>query len=307
MAMLLILPGRNPTNIADLLEARLPGADVRIWPETGTREDIDFVVTWNHPEGELGTFPNLKGVMSFGAGVDHILADRSLPAAVPVSRVVDPVLAEDLREYLVGVVIAHRRRFHEYRESQRRMSWEPHRYTRASRVGILGLGRIGSTVARGFAALGFQVSGWSTGDKSLPGVSCHTGPEGLIAITAGADYLICLLPLTPATEGILNYSLFASMKRGSCLINAGRGAHLAEADLLDALDKGMLGAACLDVFREEPLPPDHPFWKRPEIIVTPHVSALTATETVTAQIAENYERIAEGLPMLHPVDRIRGY
>lgn len=307
MAILLILPGRNTAKIANLLRIRLPGAEIRIWPETGAGDEIEFAVTWNHPEGELGTYPNLKWIMSFGAGVDHLLRDRSLPPGVPVSRVVDPVLAEDMREYLIGTVVSHKRRLPDYRESQCHGRWEPHRYSRTSHVGLLGLGRIGLIVARGFTGLGFRVSGWSREKKSLPGVESRIGPEGLADMLGSADYLICLLPLTPATEGILNYALFSRMKGGAFLVNTGRGAHLVEADLLRALDEGLLSGACLDVFQEEPLPAGHPFWTRPEIIITPHISALTSTETVAEQIAVNYTRITEGRPMLHPVDRIRGY
>jgi glyoxylate/hydroxypyruvate reductase A len=174
-------------------------------------------------------------------------------------------------------------------------------------VGILGLGTLGEDIARHLIALGFPLKGWGRTAKNFPGIACFAGEAGLAEFLADLKIMICLLPLTPATEGILNAKLFDGLPMGSILMNVGRGGQLVEADLLAALDSGRLSLAMLDVFREEPLPPDHIFWRRKDIVITPHVAAITRPGTGAEDILENYRRAMAGEPLLNPVDQIRGY
>ena len=306
MALLLILPGKNVQKLKDRILHLAPDLDVRIWPEPGNPNDLEMVVTWKQPPGELGKFPGLKVVMSFGAGVDHILDDPGLPAGATVCRVVDPSLVHDLTEYMLAVVLARKRLLAAYQDQQKEGIWKPVRYEKDPVIGIFGLGQIGSKAAGKFRLLGFRVLGWSRTPKQLPGIETFDA-EGLDDMLPQADYLICVLPLTAETRGILNSTLFGKMKKVSYLINIGRGLHLVEDDLLQALDDGLLAGACLDVFQTEPLPEDHPFWDHPAITLTPHIGALTDTKVVVSQIIENYRRLARCEPLLNIVDRERGY
>lgn len=306
MAILLILPGRNVQKLKDEILHLAPDLDVRTWPEASDASEIEMTVAWKQPDGEFGRYANLKMVMSFGAGVDHILDDPSLPSGIPVCRVVDPSLVHDLTEYILAVVLERKRLLVEYRTKQAAGEWKPTRYAKDPAVGILGLGQIGSKVAEKFRILGFRVLGWSRTPRSLPGIHTYHGGR-LDEMLSQTDYLVCVLPLTSQTRGILNAPLFKKIKKGAFLINVGRGAHLVEADLLQALDAGQLSGACLDVFDTEPLPENHPFWGHPKVTVTPHIGALTETKAVVSQIIENYRRLNRGEDLLHVVDRDRGY
>jgi glyoxylate/hydroxypyruvate reductase A len=196
-----------------------------------------------------------------------------------------------------------------YRAQQARAVWQPRPgcLARDRRVGVLGLGVLGAAAARALAALHFDVAGWSRSPKAIPGVACYNGPAGLPALLGRSEILVCLLPLTPETEGILGAATFDALPRGAQIINAARGGHLVEADLLAALDDGRLGGAVLDVFATEPLPPDHPFWHHPTITVTPHVAGMTRAHSAATAIAANIRRIAAGQPPAPLVDRTRGY
>lgn len=306
MSLLLILPGKNVGKMKDRILELAPDLEVALWPDAGDERAVEMIVTWNQPSGVLARYPASRVVMSFGAGVDHILEDPGLPGRAAVCRVVDPALVHDLTEYMLAAVLSHKRLLELYRNRQRERTWEPARYVKDPVVGILGLGQIGRKAAEKFRLLGFRVLGWSRTPKSLPGLETFHG-EGLEELLGRSDYLLCVLPLTEGTRGILNADLFGKTKRGAYLINVGRGAHLEEDDLIPALDAGQLAGACLDVFREEPLPENHPFWVHPAITVTPHIGALTETKAVVSQIIENYRRLGRGEPLLNVVDRERGY
>jgi len=291
------------------LEAALPGLEVRVWPEIGDPADVAYALVWSPPPGLLARLPNLKAVFSLGAGLDHLFRDPALPADVPVVRMVDPGLTRSMTEYVALRVLDWHRQAAAYRAQQARAEWRPLRQPLAPdrRVGVLGLGMMGGAAARALAGLGFAVAGWSRTARAETGIDAFHGAEGLAPFLARSEILICLLPLTPATAGILNAETFARLPRGAHLINAGRGAHLVEADLLAALDDGQLAGAALDVFAEEPLPPDHPFWRHPAITVTPHVAAIARPRTAAPVIAEAIRRIEAGEPPPHAVDRARGY
>lgn len=291
------------------LRRHIPGLEMRVVPEIGNPKDIDAALVWKPPAGLLASLPNLRMIVSLGAGVDHLLEDATLPRHVPIVRLVDPYMTEAMSEYVLTQVLRLHRQDFAYRMQQRERVWHELPQPNASerRVGVLGLGELGSDAARKLAVFGFPVAGWSRSQRRLPGIESHHGREGLIALARRCDILVCLLPLTRETEGILDARLFAAMPKGAAVINAARGPHLVEADLLAALESGQLSAAVLDVFSEEPLPAAHPFWRHPNVIVTPHAAAATHAPTAAAGVAENLRRLADGRPLINVVDLARGY
>jgi glyoxylate/hydroxypyruvate reductase A len=286
-----------------------PKLDFRVWPKSGPVEEIDYVLAWHHVPGSLSAFPRLKAIFSLGAGVEKLLRDRELPAGVPIVRMVDPSLTAGMTEYVLLHVLRYHRRMPELEALQRRAQWVELEAPPASerRVGILGLGVLGSDAAMKLAALGFQVAGWSLTSKTIPGVESFAGKDGLLPMLARSDIIVCLLPLTAATEGILNARTLAALPRGACLINAARGGHAVETDLLAALDSGHIAYATLDVVSEEPLPAFHPFWRHPQVTLTPHVASLTWPPTAALHILANIRRHESGEPMSPLVDLAREY
>ena len=286
-----------------------PGIDIRIWPEVDDADDIEFAFSWNHPHGEFKKYKNLKCIASLGAGVDHILSDPDLPAGVPVTRVVEPSMAQSMSEYATLGVLNYCRQFDFYRADQSQKKWQPRIPLLAAdmRIGIMGLGQLGEDAAKKLSYLGFPVTGWSRTPKDIEGVKSLAGENALNDFLSQTRILICMLPLTPKTKGILSQNIFDKLPAGAYLINVARGQHLIEKDLLDALDSGQLAGACLDVFEVEPLPEDHPFWEHPKITLTPHISSLTYPKAVAPQIIENYRRTQTGEPLLNVVDIERGY
>lgn len=309
MALLLILPDRDPQPWAAALRRQAPDFDVRVWPDVGVPDEIEFAAVWKHPPGALRLFARLRGIQSLGAGVDHLLRDPDLPAGVAMARVVDPSLAAMMSRYLALAVLQHAIGFQRYLHDRELGQWRPQLAWahRLPEIGLLGLGQLGRHAAARLQALGFPVRGWCRTPKKIPGVACFAGPAELDRFLADLPILICLLPLTPATENMLNLRLFRRLARGGYLINVARGAHLVEDDLIAAVESGLLSGACLDVFREEPLPAEHPFWTIPQITITPHISSVTDPVAVAPQIIENYRRAVAGQPLLHAVDPIRGY
>jgi glyoxylate/hydroxypyruvate reductase len=287
----------------------MPGIDIRLWPDIGDPAAIDYALVWRPEPGLLASLPNLKLILSLGAGVDHILCDPQLPREVPIVRLVDPYLRDAMSEYVVLQVLRLHRHDLDYRAQQQAAIWceLPQKNAGERPVGILGVGEIGQDAANKLKALGFPVSGWSRQERTIAGFATFAGPAGLTRLLAKTEILVCLLPLTAETEGILCARTFASLPRGASLINAGRGGHLVEEDLIPSLDSGQLTAAALDVFREEPLPPDHPFWHDPRILVTPHIAGITNPATAAPIVLDNIHRFQEGRPLLNRVDPARGY
>jgi glyoxylate/hydroxypyruvate reductase len=291
------------------LHRLLPDLEIRVWPQIGNAGDIDAALVWRPPSGLLASLPNLKLIAALGAGVDHVLADPGLPAGVPVVRLVDPYMTAAMSEYVQLQVLRLHRQDLAYLAQQRELVWRerPQPNVAGRRVGVLGMGELGRDAALKLSVLGFDVAGWSRTERRLPGIACFHAAAGLRALLARSEILVCLLPLTPATADILDARLFAGLPRGAAIVNCARGQHLVEADLVAALDSGQLSAAILDVFRDEPLPPQHPFWSDPRILVTPHVAAATHARTAAPVIADNLRRLRQGRPLLHLVDRGRGY
>lgn len=291
------------------LKKRNPDLYLRVWPECGKLDEIEIVLAWYPPPGVMQKFPNLKLIISLGAGVDHILQDPNLPARVPIVRLMYDRLIEQMAQYVTLAILLFQHRFIDYQQLQRSRRWEslPVVNARCFTVGILGLGVFGSTVAKKLAAIGFPVRGWSRNPKQIEGVECFYGYEQLKLFLSQCQAIACLLPLTPETKGILCHETFSALPRGAYLINVGRGQHLVEADLLKALDSGQIAGACLDVFNTEPLPNEHPFWSHPSIIVTPHIAAEGRPDDVADFIVEAIALHNTGQPLKYLVDRTRGY
>lgn len=286
-----------------------PGVEVRIWPDAGDPAEVTFGLAWGNPPGFWGRFPNLRAVFSLGAGVDGLLEREDLPPGLPVVRMVDPGMAAEMSDFVRMCVTYHHRAMHEYAVLQSEAVWRPLRPPpKAQRtVGVMGLGALGAHCAADLAAAGYRVRAWSRREKDLDGVEVFARAAGLDPFLAQTQILVCLLPLTPQTQDILSADLFRRLPRGACLVNVGRGRQLVEEDLLAALDEGRIAAATLDVFRTEPLPPEHPFWTHPRITVVPHAAAFTNPETAGPILADNLARALAGAPLRGLVDRAAGY
>jgi glyoxylate/hydroxypyruvate reductase A len=283
--------------------------ELRFWPDWGDASEVDFVIVGGKAPGDLRRFGNLRAIQSTWAGVNHLLTDPGLPPERPLARMVDRGLTVSMTEYVVMHALDQARRGPELRAAQRARQWLdlPQRPLRDIRVAILGLGTLGADAAFQLRDLGFAMRGWSRSSKYVPGIATFAGIEALPECLEDVEILICLLPLTEETRGILNAKVFAHLKRGASLIHAARGAHLVEADLLQALADGRLSHAVVDVFATEPLPPVHAFWKHPAIPVTPHVAAITRPGTGAEDIVANYGRARRGEKLINQVDRAQGY
>jgi len=301
---------KDTTRWLDAIRGALPGVPVF----NGADHDvdwaaIDYALVWQPPPGMLHQCSNLKAVFNLGAGVDYVLEHSDLPTDVPLVRLVDPCLTEGMIEYVTHWTLHLHRGFGRYRDYQAENKWRPHWYPRPKdrRVGILGLGALGGAAARQLHALGFDVAGWSRTSKTFEGVTSFAGDDRLEAFLNRTEILICLLPLTPATTGILNATTLAQLPEGASLINVARGGHVVDEDLIKALDSDHLAGAVLDVFHEEPLPLDHPFWTNPKITITPHVASLTNPKTACAEITKDIALMQAGKPARYVVDRAVGY
>ena len=270
---------------------------------------IDVALVANPPADALRGLPGLRLVQSLWAGVDGLLADASLPADVPLARMVDPGMNEAMAQTALWAVLALHRGLFCYAAQQQRAEWRPQPQRRADEVGVavLGLGQMGRATAQRLATNGYRVTGWSMHAKALAGITAHAGPASLAPVLAAAQIVVNMLPLTPATRGLLNRQTLALMPRGAGLVNLARGAHVVEADLLEALDRGHLGHAVLDVFHTEPLPTDHPFWRHPRVSVLPHIAAQTDPRSAARIAAANVLALRERRPLENVVDRARGY
>lgn len=288
-----------------LLEKVLPRDRFFGWPDINGG-DIDVALVATHPKATFAGLTKLKLIQSMWMGVENIIGDPELPRGVPVARLIDPGMVAAMGETVIAYVLDWHRHFYCYRSFQKQNTWKRRRQYLASDrcIGILGLGELGGSIAAKLRTMGFNVAGWSRRPKQLDGVYCSTN---LDEILARSDAVVCLLPLTPQTKGILNKEKLSKIKKDGTLINVARGGHVVMADLVAALDSKHLAHAYLDVFETEPLPADSPLWSHPGITVTPHIAALTEPRTSVGKIAENIERVRRGAAPLNTVDFAAGY
>lgn len=292
------------------LQRALPGERLlRDRSELVAGESIEIALVATPPPAALAGLPELRLIQSLWAGVDKLLADSSVPADVPLARMVDPAMNEAMAETALWAVLSLHRDHFAYARAQRDRRWQPLSQRRADEVGVavLGLGQMGRTCARRLARNGYPVVGWSSRAVEVDDVVTHAGATALPQVLAQADIVVNLLPLTDETRGLFNAGTFALLRRGAAVVNLARGGHVVEADLLDALASGQLGHAVLDVFDTEPLPGTHPFWSHPAITLLPHVAAQTDPRSAAAIAARNVRALRDGRPFEHLVDRSRGY
>jgi glyoxylate/hydroxypyruvate reductase len=313
-AILLAVTGPTADAGFELFRSHAPRRDIRKWPNAvGDLADVRYVCAWKPPHGLLATLPSLRAVVSLAAGVDHILADPSLPD-VPIVRAVQRDLTRHMTEYVVMHVLMHHRRQRAYDAQQRERTWRGIAQPNASEVtvGIMGLGAIGRNVAGVLRRMGFRVVGWSRTPKSMRGVGHFCGPQELRPFLGRTEILVCLLPHTPMTDGILNLDLFRALRHdgpmgGAFLINAARGAVQVDADIVAALDEESLSGATIDVFATEPLPTENTFWTHPKITITPHVAGTLPPKSYVVGALAQIARMERGLPPEGLVDRQLGY
>ncbi|WP_027529377.1 glyoxylate/hydroxypyruvate reductase A [Bradyrhizobium sp. WSM3983] len=293
---------------ANFFAERAPDVPFRLWPDIGHPTDVRYLVAWVPPDDIATTFPNLELVFSVGAGVDQFDATR-LPAHIPLVRMLEPGIAETMVEYVTMAVLGLHRDLLQFINRQKAQVWREIRITPAKgrRVGVMGLGQLGQAVLERLKAFEFPLLGWNRSPREIGGVTCYAGASALPEFLAQSDILVCLLPLTDETRGILDADLFARLPRGAGLVNVGRGAHLVEADFLAALDSGVLSGAVLDVADPEPLPAAHPFWSHPRILLTPHNASMTSPDTAVDFVLDVIARHRRGEELPGLVDRRRGY
>ena len=287
--------------------------EVRHWDSPGAPEEIDYALVWHPEPGVLAGFPKLKLIFSLGAGVDHLLGENivppEIPAKIPVIRMVESVLTAGMTEYVLYTVLRFHRLMPQYEADRRKRLWNQRPQTPAAerRIGLLGLGVLGGAAAAALVSLGFDVAGWSRSKKHIKGVASHHGDRQLAPFLKRSEILVCLLPLTVQTANILNAANLALLPKGAFVINAARGGHCNEADLLAALDSGHIAGAALDVFRDEPPAKNSPLWRHPRVYLTPHIASMTLPASSAKHVIDNITRLRTGRPLTHVADLRRGY
>lgn len=290
------------------LKTRVPQLEFSLWPDAGDKNNIDIVLI--DKGASAGFFDGMKGlsaVVYLGAGVDGIDL-QSFPKGVPLIRLATREQASEVVQYILLRVLCQQRHVADYMRQQADQIWNPiaPRKISETRIVVLGAGRIGGWAAQLFADLGYQTAVWSRHQKTLPSIESYYGFAQLGDALTGRDYVICSLPLTPDTRGILNSNAFAKMKRGTYIVNVGRGAHIVEADLVRALDEGQVSGACLDVFEREPLEASSPLWTHPKVTISPHVASFWVDSGI-GQIADLCGQVARGEPLSNKIDFEQGY
>jgi glyoxylate/hydroxypyruvate reductase A len=295
-----------PAIIAELRTLQ-PNWLYEAWPNS---IGANYAIVWKPPKELFERNPQLKGAINYGAGVDAILSMDSVPPRIPIIRLEDVGMAQQMAEYVLYGVIHHHRHMLVYAAQQRERVWMQHE-DRANLqrpvVGVMGLGEMGGHVAKKIASFGYDVRGWSKSKRAVDAVKCFAGRDQFDEFLRGTNVLVCMLPLTEETRGVINAQTLAKLPRGSFLVNAGRGAHMIEADVLAALERGQLAGALLDVFETEPLPTENALWSHPNVIVTPHIAAATPHREACAQIVDKIERMERGEIVSGIVDRTIGY
>ncbi|MEO5911080.1 MAG: glyoxylate/hydroxypyruvate reductase A [Pelobium sp.] len=309
MSIAIIFNHKNPETWLKALQENLPGQLIEVYPNISNPDQVDFALCWKADKDVLNKFPNLKVIHSVGAAVDHITKFQEIKSDQHVCRIVDPQLSSDMFEFVLSVMMAQLKNLSFYQQQQLEKLWSPKAYRNIGDVvvGILGLGEIGKVVAKRLRDVGFKVKGWSNSEKKIKKVESYAGMDELSDFLAGTDFLVNLLPVTKATENLLNKVHLKLINKGAFLINTGRGEHLVEKDLIELLDEDHLSGALLDVFKVEPLTKEHPFWEHPKINITPHIASITNINTAVLLVAENYHHHLAGRPLKQVVDLEKEY
>lgn len=293
---------------AEVFARDLPQVPFRCWPDIGAGEDVRYLIAWTLSEEIINALPNLEVLFSIGAGVDQL--DLSLlPPHVRVVRMIEPGITTTMGEFVTMAVLALHRDLPALVAGQRNGTFPylPVRMAHERRVGIMGLGELGQAALRMLAPIGFRLSGWSRSPRSIAGVECFHGADGMDAFLAQADILVCLLPLTDETRGILCRKTFAKLPEGASIANLARGGHLVQDDLIEALDSGRISAAFLDVSTPEPLPENHALRAHPKVFLTPHIAGITRIDTAVHALIDALKAVIAGAPVAGDIDRARGY
>lgn len=294
----------------DTLKKKRPDITVEVYPEDTNRKNTKFIMAFQPPEGVFQKYPNLEVIASLTAGVKHILKDPDLPKDVAITKVNDPLHKKDMAIYALTAVLSYLRDFEQYRQDKAKKQWSPnYAYKRPEdiNVGLMGFGAIGQEISKLLLQNGFKVSGWSRSKKKADGVETFYGEDQKTDFLKTAQVLICILPLTDQTKGILNLEVFKALPKDAYLINMARGAHLVDKDLETALAEGILSGATLDVFNQEPLPKHHPFWTNEKVMITPHVAGVTDPNSILNTLLKNFEAMKKGKDLVDVVDASEGY
>ncbi|WP_114751076.1 2-hydroxyacid dehydrogenase [Pleomorphovibrio marinus] len=306
MSIAIIAPNKEVNNWISVFKTIDNQVDVEVYPNITKPEKVDVAVVWLHPHGSLMDFPNLKLICSMGSGVDHIIADPELPKGIPITRIVDPRLTYSMTNYVIMGILNYHRQIFRYIKYKEEKIWDMSDPEIDITVGVMGVGQLGGDVLDKLSALGIPAIGYGNSPKSNFKHSYYYGSQ-LNDFLSKVNVLVCLLPLTEKTEGRLNMELFEKCTPGTYLINVARGKHLVEEDLIKGLDKEYLSGAMLDVYRQEPLPKEHPFWDHPKIMMTPHIACITMYQAAAPQIMENYHNLKNKLPFKNQVNSSQGY
>ncbi len=308
MSIALIFNNKDPKPWKKQLQNKTLDTDIEIYPNIKDKSKIDFIICWKPQDKVFNEFPNLKIVQSVGASIDHITNSQNIKSNIIISRIVDENLSIDMWEYLLAVVLSQMKNINLYYKNQIQKVWKPQEYQSINNItiSILGLGKIGSYVAKKFAQIGFNVKGWSNSKKEILNVNSFYGKNGLSECLENCDFLINILPLTSETTEIINTKNLKKVRKGGFFINVGRGEHLKDLDLIELLNKKHISGASLDVFREEPLK-NNILWEHPNIYITPHIASLTNIKSAVNQISENYLRFIKNKELLNIVSLKKGY
>ncbi len=308
MAIVIIRQDSKIEEWKKALSSFAPEVPVYSYLESHPKAQITMALVWKHPKGSLLQYPNLACIASSGAGVDFIWEDE-IPKNIPVTRVIDPMLSQDMSSFILALIYNHLKGLNTYKFNELQQQWKPIQQLRktAVKVGIMGMGQLGTHTALRLYQAGFSVQGWATSEKNIAEIKTFKGKAELSSFLATSTILVCLLPLTSATKGILNEALFSMLPKGAFIINVARGGHLVDQDLLSAINSGHLSGAALDVFNQEPLEEGHPFWNHPKIHITPHIASVSDTASVVPQIIKNYNKLRVKKPLENVVSVKKEY